>query len=191
MSSARLQGLPCAKKPRMTQRLLIPALCAFTLLAAPVAGLAGTPPQETGQEMGQTADPVAELLRQKTGDDALEQKGETYHRAPDAEQDPAEMAETDRLNTDIAARNFEADQIDASARSVVASDEDAYSARMAAYDAEVARINADNATREEAAAMDRDRYAKEMADWRATVAACNRGDTVRCRAGSMPARPGV
>jgi len=126
--------------------------------------------------LAQTApDPVEELLRAR---------GESYHRAPDAAQDPAEVRVTRALNDEIAAR-------DALAENQERADREAADAAQASYEREVAAADANRARYEEdlrAAEEARRRYDLEIADWRATVEACRRGDRARCAAGSIPAR---
>ena len=124
----------------------------------------------------QTApDPVEELLRAR---------GESYHRAPDSDQDPEEVRITRALNDEIAAR-------DTLAENQERADREAADAAQARYDREMAAADADRARYEESlrsADEARRRYELELADWRATVDACRRGDRTRCAAGSMPPR---
>jgi hypothetical protein len=126
--------------------------------------------------LAQTApDPVEALLRAR---------GEAYHRAPDAEQDPEELRVTRALNDEIAARN-------ALAENQERADREAADAAQARYDRDMAAADTDRARYDEtlrAADEARRRYELELADWRATVDACQRGDRARCAAGSMPVR---
>lgn len=126
--------------------------------------------------LAQTApDPVEELLRAR---------GESYHRAPDAAQDPAEVRITRALNDEIAAR-------DALAENQERADREAADAAQARYNTEMAAAEADRARYDQslrAAEEARRRYELELADWRATIDACRRGDRVRCAAGSLPVR---
>ncbi|MDI6625516.1 MAG: cell wall hydrolase, partial [Brevundimonas sp.] len=71
-------------------RLTLTAALALALAAAPV--------------MAQTAPPAA-ANAQPGSEEWLRIRGEMYNRAPDSEQDPAELAATARLNAEIAARN--------------------------------------------------------------------------------------
>lgn len=121
------------------------------------------------------ADPVEELLRAR---------GESYHRAPDSEQDPEEVRITRALNDEIAARDALVDNQERA-------DREAADAAQARYDREMAAADADRARYDEslrAADEARRRYELELADWHATMDACRRGDRARCAAGYMPAR---
>ncbi len=145
-------------------RALAPAVALGLALLGAVPVLAQTAP-----------DPVEELLRAR---------GESYHRAPDSEQDPEEMRITRALNDEIAAR-------DALAENQERADREAADAAQARYDREMAAADADRARYDEslrAADEARRRYELELADWRATIEACQRGDRARCAAGSLPAR---
>jgi hypothetical protein len=113
----------------------------------------------------------------------LRAKGEAYHRAPDSEQVPAEVAETRRLNAEIAARN-------AAAATQEEADRTAFLEAQAQHQSSADLSDADRLQHEEALRLSAEaqvRYEQEMADWRATVAACEAGDRVRCRAGKSPA----
>lgn len=132
-------------------------------------------------------------LAQTTAPDApLQAKGETYHRAPDAAQNPVELTATQRLNAEVAAQNAVADRHDAVAEARSAADDAAYQADRARYREDVAATATENADRaaesRTRAAFNADqlsRYDKAMADWRATMRACETGDTARCRAGQQ------
>ena len=87
-------------------------------LAAPVAAQEATPP------------PGSEA--------ALRLKGETNRQAPDSKQIPAEVAETARLNAEIATRNAAAAEAEARARAE-------YEQANAAWRAETARLEAERA----------------------------------------------
>ena len=158
------------------------APAALALMAG--AALAQTPAPQTAP---QTAAPATTSTL--TLDATLRAKGEQYHRAPDAEQNPAELNVTQRLNADVAARNEAADRQDAAAAT---EQEAAASSERAQYRADVTATEAENADRAAEAravaafnAEQRDRYEKAMADWRATMRACETGDTARCRAGQQ------
>lgn len=150
------------------QRTLL-AASAFTVVlatavvAAPLQDKTQTPPNDN----------VEELLRAR---------GEAYHRAPDASQDPAEVKITQALNAEITAQNDLAQaQEDANRR--------AFEAAQAQYNAEISQAEIEQARFQaevQAAEQARLRYEADMADWRATVAACEAGDRVRCAAGSKP-----
>jgi hypothetical protein len=103
------------------------------------------------------------------GSDAwLLQRGETYSAASDAEQDPAEVAETEKLNSAIIANNDAAARTEAEAAA-------AHEAERARWQQEAARSSTARAQWEAdaaAAAAARARYERERAAWEASVAAC-------------------
>lgn len=145
-----------------------------TLLAASaVAALLAT--AATAQDKTQTPpnDNVEALLRAR---------GEAYHRAPDAAQDPAEVKVTSALNAEITAQNDLAQSQEDADRRAFEAAQAQYQADVAQAEIERARFEADVRASEEA----RLAYEAGLADWRATVAACEAGDRVRCAAGSKP-----
>ena len=164
------------------------------LAAALALALAASPALA---QSAQTAprDPVAELLSSSAVQDPYDQPalpappGEIYRRAPDSAQNPAEVAETERLNAQIAAGNDAADRIDADNAYAAAQAQADYEARMAQFDADNQRIAAETQSNADAYAEAQARYEQAMADWRATQEACRRGDSARCRAGQTVARP--
>lgn len=115
-----------------------------------VPALAQTPPVAPGS---------AEWLRQR---------GETYQRAPDAEQDPAEVAATTRLNAEIAARNAAAAEAEAQAQAGYESANMKWRAEAAAAETARAQWEADARAAEAARA----RWERDRAAWEAEVAAC-------------------
>lgn len=135
------------------------------------------------------AGPVLSQSAAPSVDAQLRARGEEYHRAPDTEQNPAEVTATQRLNTAVAVRNDIADQTEqADAEAVL----DANVAARAEYSEDVAETRAENARRRAETraagafnAEQQARYEKAMVDWRATVRACEAGDTARCRAGQQ------
>src|SRR5690606_13665798 len=93
-----------------------------TLIVAAAVAMAAAP------ALAQTApspDPGSEAW--------LRMRGEMYSRAPDSEQDPAEVAATARLNAGIAARNAAAAEAETEAAA-------AFEARNAEWRAEAARL---------------------------------------------------
>lgn len=115
----------------------------------------------------------------------LRAKGEAYHRAPDSRQNPAEVAETRRLNAEVAARNTAAAEQEETERSTFLEAQVRHMSETEMSDEERARHEAAMQLSVEARA----RHEQEMADWRATVRACEMGDRVRCAAGRAPAMP--
>ncbi|MFP5296673.1 MAG: cell wall hydrolase [Alphaproteobacteria bacterium] len=132
-------------------------LTGVAALAVAAPALAGTPQAVPGSE---------EWLRMR---------GETYHRAPDAEQDPAEVEATARLNAEIAARNEAAAHTEAEAQAAWEAGQAKWRAEAAA--AETARVQweADAAAAEAARAQ----YERDRAAWEAEMARC-RASGRRC-----------
>lgn len=141
----------------MTRQTLI-AAAALMLAAAPVfAQTAPTPPNpEPGSEAW------------------LRMRGEMYSRAPDSEQNPAEVAATARLNAEIAARNAAAAEAEAGAAA-------SFEERNAAWRAETSRLETERAQWEANAAAARAAQAqweRDRAAWEAEVEACRRSGRV-------------
>jgi hypothetical protein len=142
----------------MTRSSLI-AAAALTLAAAPVLAQTApkTPaPADTGSQ---------EWLRQR---------GEQYHRAPDSEQNPAEVAATVRLNAEIAARNDAAANAEAEAAAV-------YETGNASWRADTARLETERAQWEAnvaAANAAQAQWERDHAAWEAEMAACQRAGRV-------------
>lgn len=145
------------------------ALAATTalLLAAVPAFAQTTSPQTTPQTApGAALEPGSEAW--------LRQRGESYSAASDAEQDPAELAATARLNAEISTRNAAAEQMEIEAAA-------AFEAESARWRAEAARLETARAQWEaDVAAADaaRARYERERAAWEAEMAACRRSGRV-------------
>lgn len=142
----------------------VTALLATAVVAAPVQDKVQAPPNDN----------VEELLRAR---------GEAYHRAPDAAQDPAEVKITSALNAEITAQNDLAQSQEDADRRAFEAAQTQYNAELSQAEIEQARFQAEV----QAAEAARLRYEADMADWRATVAACETGDRVRCAAGSKSA----
>jgi len=148
-------------------------LASATLFLSTGIGLAQTAASGPSQP-----DPVDQLLRPDPADRPapIVNDSEAYHRADDADQDPAEVRTTQALNAEIASRN----QL---AENQKRADQEAYELERARHQAAV-----DQATRERLAyeedvrqadaarrqwEIDRDQHA-------ADVLACRSGDRSRC-----------
>ena len=148
------------------------ALAVLALAAAPVLAQT-TRPQAPVQRTTpqQVTPPAAPAASPAPGSEEwLRLRGETYSAAPGSEQDPAEVAETIRLNAAIVARNNAAERRE---------NEDiaAWRAEDARWRAEVARLETERAQWEANVAASeaaRLRYERERAAWAAEVAACER-----------------
>ena len=138
-----------------------PALAQTTRPQAPVQRT--TPPQITP--------PAAPATSPAPGSEEwLRLRGETYRAAPEAEQDPAEVAETSRLNAAIVARNNAAERRENEAIAAWQAENTRWRAEVARLETERAQWEADAAASEAA----RLRYERERAAWAAEVAACER-----------------
>lgn len=110
-------------------------------------------------------------------------RGEAYHRAPDSQQDPAELAATASLNAEIAARN---DRAEAEEQANSAEYEAAmakYQAAATAHQAQVSAAATAQANYEadlRAAEAARAQYERDQAEWRRRVAACEAGVRSAC-----------
>jgi putative hemolysin len=111
----------------------------------------------------------------------LRLRGETYRAAPDSQQDPAEVAQTIKLNAEIAARNQATDRADAAAAAEFERQSAQWREETARLETERAQWEADAAAAEAA----RVRYERDLAAWEAEVAACQRNP----RGCVVPARP--
>lgn len=145
---------------------------ALALVAAPTfAQTAPTP--ATAQVGGQTTTPAG----QTTLDAMLRAKGETYDRAPDAEQDPAEVQATQALNAENAAESQAAAELEA--------------AEEAGYDRAVARNAIDTAETDAlraqyeadlaASTAARAEYDRAYAVWSGLIRACEASGRTDCR----------
>lgn len=130
------------------------------LLLASTPALAQTKPVSPPQTQAQPPEPGSEAW--------LRQRGESYSAASDAEQDPAEVAMTERLNTEIVAGNDAAERAEAESTAT-------YEAENARWLEDSARTNTARVQWEAdvaAAEAARARYERERAAWEAEVAAC-------------------
>ncbi len=103
-------------------------------------------------------------------------RGETYRAVPDSRQDPNELEITGKLNAGIIAQNEEAARREAE---IIASND----AAQEAWQAEVARIEADNARIAAENAAAQERYQRDMALYEESVRACERAGGKTCRVG--------
>lgn len=143
--------------------LTLTAAAALILAAAPV--------------LAQTTPPQAPATSAAPGSEEwLRLRGETYHAASDAEQDPAEVAMTARLNAEIAARNAAAEDAELQGSATFEADEARWREETARIETQRAQWEADNVAAEAARA----RYEQERAAWEAAVAACERAGRHPC-----------
>jgi hypothetical protein len=151
----------------------IPAVAATLLLAAAPAFAQTTPPQAPVQKPGaRTTAPAAPPAAAPTpgSDEWLRLRGESYSAGPAVQQDPAEVAETTRLNAEIAARNNAAERRETEDAATWQAEDARWRAETARLETERAQWQADAAAAEAA----RLRYERERAAWAAEVAACER-----------------
>lgn len=150
-------------------RSTLAAVAALLLASAP--GLAqGKPgaPQTRAPAQSQPQTPPQVLMPEPGSEAWLRQRGETYSAAPDAEQDPAEVIMTGKLNSQIVANNNAVERAEAESAA-------AYEAENARWREDSARISTARAQWEaDVAASDaaRARYERDRAAWEAEVAAC-------------------
>jgi hypothetical protein len=145
----------------MLRHILI-AVLSVTALAGPALG-------QTAPDPYAPRDPV-EL------EAYLRARGEAYHRAPDAQQDPEELRRTMALNAEIAARNAAAEAEERSSAEAYAKAESLYREQMSA--AEAARLNHEADVRAAEAAQAQ--YERDYAAWQARARACQAGDRMAC-----------
>lgn len=145
-----------------------PAVAAVLLLAAAPVFAQTTPPQVPAKTVGKTPDPAATPL--PGSEEWLRLRGESYSAAPEAVQDPAEVAETIRLNAEIAARNEAAERREAEGTAAWQAEDERWRAETARLETQRAQWAADAAAAEAA----RLRYERDRAAWAAEVAACER-----------------
>ncbi|MDP1912934.1 cell wall hydrolase [Brevundimonas sp.] len=160
-------------------RFTLAAVATLLLVAAPVVAQT-TAPQGGPQTKGQTPAPAAPSAGPTPGSEEwLRLRGESYSAAPEAEQDPTEVAETIRLNVGIAARNDAAERREVEAAAAWQAEDSRWRAETARLETQRAQWEADAAAAEAA----RLRYERERAAWEAEMAACQR--TGRC----LPSAP--
>ena len=134
-------------------RLMLTATV-LALAAAPV--FAQTPPPATDAQPG--------------SEEWLRIRGEMYNRAPDSEQDPAEVEATARLNAEIAARNAAAADAELKATTVFEEQNASWRAETARLETERVQWEANVAAANAAQAQ----WERERAAWEAEMAACRR-----------------
>lgn len=150
-----------------------PAALAVLLLVAAPAVAQTTRPQAPlqGKTPPRTTTSVAPAASATPGSEEwLRLRGESYSAAPEAEQDPAEVAATIRLNAEIAARNAAAERREAEGAAAWQAEDARWRAEIARLETQRAQWEADAAAAEAA----RLRYQRERAAWAAEVAACER-----------------
>lgn len=148
------------------RHLTLTAAAALLLATAPV--------------LAQTTPPQAAARATPGSEEWLRLRGETYHAAPDSKQDPAEVAETARLNAGIVARNAAAEEAEARVSATFEADEARYREEAARIETQRAQWEADNVAAQAAQA----RYEQERAAWEAAVAACERAGRRPCTVAS-------
>lgn len=158
------------------------AVCAATLAFALAAG--GAQAQKPTAQT-RSADQADQLLSQAetTVAPLPVNDGEAYHRAEDAEQDPAELRTTQVLNDEIASRNQLAENQERA-------DQATFDAERAKYEATVtastqAQLAYEEDVRRSQAAQsewqaEQARWQADRARWEADVSACRAGDRTRC-----------
>jgi hypothetical protein len=140
----------------------------------------------SGQGQAQTADPAASRARADAVDRLLSSEvrptsvtvndGEAYHRADDAQQDPAEVRTTQALNDEIVSRNQLAENQERA-------DREAYEAKVAQAPRE--RLAYEEAARQADAArrrwdVEREAAERARAQYAADLLACRAGVRARC-----------
>lgn len=150
--------------------MIRPTLRTATAVTAGLILIAGAAPA-LAQTAPTTPESTAEAAR-------LEALGETYHRAPDAAQDPDELAATAKLNAMIVARN------EAIARQET-TETAAYAEAQARYRAEAAAaatLQANYEAEQRTAAAAHAEYERARATWEAMIRACEATGRRDCRA---------
>ncbi len=141
--------------------------------ALAILALAGAAAPATAQDR---ADQLLNTTAPQTAKANAVNDGETYHRADDAEQDPAELRLTQALNDEIASRN-------ALAENQERADRLAFEAERARHEEIVAQAMRDRLAYEEnlrKAEAARRQWEADRARWEADVRACQAGDRSRC-----------
>lgn len=149
----------------MTRFILAATGGVLLLAAAPVLAQT-TAPQAAVSGKVQTSTTPAPA----GSEEWLRQRGESYSAAPDAAQNPVEVAETIRLNAQIAARNNAAERAEAEAAAT-------YERQSAQWREETARLETQRVQYEADLAASnaaRAAYERARAAFDAEVAACER-----------------
>ncbi|WP_332659203.1 hypothetical protein [Brevundimonas sp.] len=148
-------------------RFTLAAVGALLLAAAPVLAQTTAPQAAVSGKVRTSTAPAG-------SEEWLRQRGESYSAAPDAEQDPAEVAETIRLNAGIAARNAAAERAEAEGAATYERESAQWRAETARLETQRAQYEADLAASNAARAA----YERAHAAWEAEVAACERARRV-------------
>ncbi|KQY85001.1 hypothetical protein [Brevundimonas sp. Root1423] len=148
-------------------RFTLAAVGALLLAASPVLAQTTAPQTTVSAKVQTSAAPAG-------SEEWLRQRGETYRAAPDSEQDPAEVAETVRLNAQIAARNAAAERAEAEGAATFERESAQWRAETARLETQRAQYEADLAAANAARAA----YERAQAAWEAEVAACERARRV-------------
>lgn len=149
-------------------RLILTALAALVMAAAPV--------------WAQTAPAAPASAVTPGSEEWLRLRGESYNRAPESQQDPAEVAATARLNAEIAARNEAAAETEARATATWETETARWRAEAARLETERVQWEANTA----AANAARAQWERDNAAWEAAMAACRRSGRTCI---STPPRP--
>lgn len=149
------------------QRASAPVLLAALVLSAAAPALSQTPSPQTPAPHPKPADPVAEALRNR---------GEAYHRAPDSAQTPEELRTTSALNAEIIDQNDLAEMEERSRLADYAKVQASYQAELERVEAERRRIAEETDQQAARYQAEREAHARARADWEA----CAAGDRTRC-----------
>lgn len=112
----------------------------------------------------------------------LQARGETYSRAPDAEQNPVEVATTAKLNATVAARNDDAERSEQESQAAHDSDAARIDAEARDQEARYATARAEYEANVRAAEAARADYDRAQATWEGLVRACEASGRRDCRA---------
>jgi hypothetical protein len=152
-------------------RFTLAAAAALMLAAGPVIAQTTRPQAPIQRTTPQQTPAQAPVSNPAPGSEEwLRLRGESYSAAPEVEQDPAEVAETIRLNAAIAARNAAAERREIEGTAAWQAEDARWRAETARLETQRAQWEADAAAAEAA----RLRYERERAAWAAEVAACQR-----------------
>lgn len=152
------------------------AAAALGLLASAPAAAQTTPPQDPVRKpVAQTTAPQTPVADPAPGSEEwLRLRGESYSAASDADQDPAEIAATIRLNAEVAARNDAAERREIEGTAAWQAEDARWRAETARLETQRAQWEADAAAAEAAQAQ----YERDRAAWEAEMAACERSGRV-------------
>ncbi|MGK2922369.1 MAG: hypothetical protein ACSLE4_06220 [Methyloceanibacter sp.] len=161
-----------------TRTLAASAVALSFVLAA--SAVAAQKPTAQNQAQTRSADQADQLLSQAqpTAVPPPVNDGEAYHRADDAQQDPAELRTTQALNDEITSRNALAENQERSDRAKYEEVVTASTQAQLAYEEDVRRSEAAQSDWQ----AEQARWQAERARWEADVRACNAGDRTRCAA---------